>query len=308
MAGRSIIGELRKRKVVQAAAIYGAVAWGATEVVVTVVDRLFLPHWVATLAVIGFVVGFPLATSTRLGVARLVEGSLRRQGNKLKVSVQLIEGSSGLALWSETFKRGPNELLALQPNPGISRLFLMRSYDELIDAAEELVIDEPDNVFMRYLLAFAYNATARYESAVRILGTTGLPETVMEMPRRGDDWNGFYTLVNALMGAGETEMARGLAKWYLNDTTYHQNSDWYTATHIACFLALLGRDDEALKKLESIRQSPSLAWAPVLKDAPCFQGYADEPVYLETVRYFDERRAALRERLPATLAAFGVNL
>ena len=57
----SFFTELRKRKVVQVAAIYGAVAWGATEVVVTVVEQLFLPQWVATLSVIGFVVGFPVA-------------------------------------------------------------------------------------------------------------------------------------------------------------------------------------------------------------------------------------------------------
>jgi hypothetical protein len=46
----------------------------------------------------------------------------------------------------------------------------------------------------------------------------------------------------------------------------------------------------------------------VLKDAVCFQRYADEPVYQETLRRLDARRAGLRERLPATLAAFGVSL
>ena len=61
MSDGSFFSELRKRKVLQAAAIYGAVAWGVTEVVVTVVEQLFLPQWVATLAVIGFVVGFPVA-------------------------------------------------------------------------------------------------------------------------------------------------------------------------------------------------------------------------------------------------------
>ena len=40
MHEQSLFGELRKRKVVQAAAIYGAVAWGVTEVVVTVVVGL----------------------------------------------------------------------------------------------------------------------------------------------------------------------------------------------------------------------------------------------------------------------------
>ncbi len=236
MAGASFFAELRKRKVLQAAAIYGAIAWGVTEIVVTVVEQLFLPQWISTLAVIGFVVGFPvamflswtfdltsegiqrtaissrrgtasialsitllvagtaglfllikpsiqetergpaapevmpnsiavlpfentgqdpddaylseglsdelrdqlsrvsgmrvaarsssvaareqrmdaLAISTKLRVANLVEGSVRRQGNTLRISVQLIEGKSGLSLWSETFSRGPRELLTMQ--------------------------------------------------------------------------------------------------------------------------------------------------------------------------------------------------
>jgi hypothetical protein len=61
MAFKSFFAELRKRKVLQAAAIYGAIAWGVTEVVVTVVEQLYLPPWISTLATIFFVVGFPVA-------------------------------------------------------------------------------------------------------------------------------------------------------------------------------------------------------------------------------------------------------
>ncbi len=61
MTDRSLFSELRERKVVQVAAIYVAVAWGVTEAVVTIVEQLFLPQWVSTLAVIFFVVGFPVA-------------------------------------------------------------------------------------------------------------------------------------------------------------------------------------------------------------------------------------------------------
>ena len=45
MTTGSFFTELRKRKVFQTAAIYGAVAWGVTEVVVTVVcvERLHKP-------------------------------------------------------------------------------------------------------------------------------------------------------------------------------------------------------------------------------------------------------------------------
>ena len=236
MPDNTIFSELRKRKVFQTAALYIAVAWGATEMLVTVADRLFLPSWIGTLVVIAFVVGFPvamflawtfdvtpegiqrttmgtrrgkaslaiamallvagttalflliqptlqqqesggttvavvpnslailpfvnagqnaddawlseglsdelrdqlgrvagirvaarsssvaaraqgldaLAISERLRVANLVEGSLRREGDRLKVSVQLIEGESGLVLWSRTFERGPRELVNVQ--------------------------------------------------------------------------------------------------------------------------------------------------------------------------------------------------
>jgi hypothetical protein len=57
----SLFTELQQRKVVQVAVIYGALAWGVTEVTVTVVEQLFLPQWVPTLAVIFFVPGFPVA-------------------------------------------------------------------------------------------------------------------------------------------------------------------------------------------------------------------------------------------------------
>jgi len=237
MPQQSFFAELRKRKVVQSAAIYGAVAWGVTEVVVTIVEQMpFLPQWISTLAVIFFVVGFPVAMflswtfdltaegiqrttissrrgtasialsmalllagtaglfflikpaldssastigsialapnsvailpfdyegsnpndnylgsglsdelrdqlgrvdgltiaapssskvaaqegndaraiALKLGVAHLLEGNLRRQGNLLRISVYLIDGATGLAVWQETFDRGRRELLTVQ--------------------------------------------------------------------------------------------------------------------------------------------------------------------------------------------------
>jgi len=45
MSNNTFYAELLKRKVVQAAAIYGAVAGRATEILVTVVEQLFLPQW-----------------------------------------------------------------------------------------------------------------------------------------------------------------------------------------------------------------------------------------------------------------------
>ena len=54
----------------------------------------------------------------------------------------------------------------------------MRSYNELIDMAEKLMIDEPVDIKARYFPAFAYNATGQYVSPTRILSGTELRQAV----------------------------------------------------------------------------------------------------------------------------------
>jgi TolB-like protein len=49
-----------------------------------------------------------------LGVRYLLEGSLRRVGEKLRVSAQLVEAENGSILWTERFDRPITELAALQ--------------------------------------------------------------------------------------------------------------------------------------------------------------------------------------------------
>ncbi len=103
MADNSFFSELRRRKVLQSAAIYGAVAWGVTEVLVTVVEQLFLPQWVATLTVIGFVVGFPVAMFlawtfdlTSEGLQRTTIASRRGKASIAVSLFLLVAGTTGL--------------------------------------------------------------------------------------------------------------------------------------------------------------------------------------------------------------------
>jgi TolB-like protein len=50
----------------------------------------------------------------RLGTAYLVEGSVRRSGDRVRISVQLVDGSDGRNLWSERFDDRQGDLFALQ--------------------------------------------------------------------------------------------------------------------------------------------------------------------------------------------------
>jgi serine/threonine-protein kinase len=51
---------------------------------------------------------------TKLGVAYLVEGSVRRAGDRLRITAQLIDASNGYHLWSERFDRDLGDVFAIQ--------------------------------------------------------------------------------------------------------------------------------------------------------------------------------------------------
>jgi TolB-like protein len=49
-----------------------------------------------------------------LGVAHILEGSVRKGGDTLRVTAQLIRASDGFHLWSETYDRPPADVIAIQ--------------------------------------------------------------------------------------------------------------------------------------------------------------------------------------------------
>ena len=50
----------------------------------------------------------------RLNVATVLEGSVRRQGNTVRITAQLVDGNTGFHLWSNTYDRSLGDALALQ--------------------------------------------------------------------------------------------------------------------------------------------------------------------------------------------------
>lgn len=51
---------------------------------------------------------------TKLGVAHVIEGSVRKAGDRLRVSAQLVSTRDGLQLWSETYDRRLSDVFAVQ--------------------------------------------------------------------------------------------------------------------------------------------------------------------------------------------------
>jgi len=50
----------------------------------------------------------------QLKVAHLLEGSVRKEGNRLRITAQLIDGKSGYHLWSETYERDAADVFQVQ--------------------------------------------------------------------------------------------------------------------------------------------------------------------------------------------------
>jgi len=50
----------------------------------------------------------------KLGVAHILEGSVRKAGNRVRITAQLIEARSDVHLWSETYERELDDIFAIQ--------------------------------------------------------------------------------------------------------------------------------------------------------------------------------------------------
>jgi len=50
----------------------------------------------------------------KLGVARLLEGSVRKQDNRVRISVELVNASDARQMWSETYERELKDIFAVQ--------------------------------------------------------------------------------------------------------------------------------------------------------------------------------------------------
>lgn len=198
---------------------------------------------------------------------------------------------------------------ALTPDLGVGLLFKMRRYGEMIEKAEFLVLDYPEDVQLRVYLASAYNFTGQHERAIWFIKNSGLVQSFGNARRGTEDMDAFMALTDALYATGRLDELQDLfpstqgAEHYTGDT-----ADWWVALGVGCGAAIAGNDAEVYRRFQRALEGKHLVWDPMLKDRECFKRFADDPAYLTVVDHFDGLREKLRERLPDTLAQYGVEL
>ena len=112
------------------------------------------------------------AIGERLGVANILEGSVRKQGNQIRVTAQLIDTRSGYHLWSDTYDRRLDDVFAIQDEIATE---VVKALKLTLLAADETVIQQTAKGDVE-----AYNHYLRGQFHVRLRTRDGLERALEE--------------------------------------------------------------------------------------------------------------------------------
>ena len=124
-----------------------------------------------------------------LGVRYVLEGSVRHSGEKIRVTAQLIDASTGFHLWSETYDRDPSNIFSVQDDIGrevVSSLQLLLSSESRKLLERDLNID-PD----------AYDFYLRGRDYLRRPGDTMALQSAKNMFRKAVEMSPDYAEAHA---------------------------------------------------------------------------------------------------------------
>jgi TolB-like protein/class 3 adenylate cyclase/Tfp pilus assembly protein PilF len=209
----------------------------------------------------------------QLGVAHILEGSVQKSGDVVRVNVQLIKAANDSHLWADTFDRKLTDLLSVESEVAKAIAEQLRVH---LTGREEQVIaakptDNPD-AYDAYLRGLAYNVQTAYTPANALGAQKYLREAVRLDPKFALGW--------ALLSIAD---ARGYITQSLEPTA-------------------------ALREEARQAAETALALQPNLGEAVLAKGYyhyACLKDYDTAVRYFEQARQFLpnSSQIPALLAS-----
>jgi adenylate cyclase len=192
-----------------------------------------------------------------LGVTHVLEGSVRKAGNRVRINAQLIDGESGEHAWAERFDRDLDDIFAIQDeiSKAIVRALKLKLLPEEKKAIERRGTTNAE-AYNLYLMARQYWITGNH-------GDVRREERVMRICGRAVEIDPYYADAWALLAMAQSSLRYGFGR---------DVDDGYAAAHTALAidpdiaparLAIVkrlqarGRDDEAAREMETaIRLGP----------------------------------------------------
>jgi TolB-like protein len=194
-----------------------------------------------------------------LGVRYLLEGNVRRVGNDLRVTAQLVEAEHGDILWTQKFDRPLAELASLQEN--LVTEVAVHLGVEVQRAEIEHALRKPDDIT-------AWEAVMRAEAALSRQTRAGAEAAIVEA-RRAIQIDPAYDAAYAVLavtqavllgmrGGQDAGLARELVETVSRARAF-DSSDAIVLARIATSLAVLGKHQEALPIAErAVAINPNL--------------------------------------------------
>jgi non-specific serine/threonine protein kinase len=135
----------------------------------------------------------------RLGVGNLLEGSVRRAGDRLRVTVQLVNAGDGLQLWSERFDRQLEDVFAIQ-----------EEIAECVARALRLVLTEHDRDALQARRTSSLDAYELYLRARQILNSLRNLRMSLPLLEKAIELDPDFALAHATLA----EVSHWLYAWF----------------------------------------------------------------------------------------------
>jgi len=199
--------------------------------------------------------------AAELGVAAVLEGSVRKAGDRVRINAQLIDASSGMHLWAERYDRTLDDVFAVQdditasiaaalratlgvPRAAPARPGNVKAYDEYLRGRD---------LYVRYEEEDMHRAITHFEAAVRIdpdyaLAWAGIADACGQMIDKAWDLDPAWSVRGEAAARRAVELAPGIPE---------------THKALALALSVQGRREESnAHLLEALKADP--AFVPAL--------------------------------------------
>jgi adenylate cyclase len=175
---------------------------GITEDVITDLSKVSALAVVARNTVFTFKgrnVEIPLI-ARQLKVSHVLEGSVRKAGQRVRISAQLIDGTSGSHVWAERYDRDLNDIFALQDeiSEAIVNALKLKLLPEEKKAIEQRGTTNLE-AYNIYLMARQYSVTGNYGNARRC-------EAIIRLCRSATEIDPEYAAAWALMAVSQAAL------------------------------------------------------------------------------------------------------
>lgn len=130
-----------------------------------------------------------------LNVSNVVEGSVQKSDNRIRITVQLIDGNSEKHIWSESYDRDLTDIFAVQTEISLN---IARELKSILTSQEEILIRQIPTknllAYDYYLLGIQYEFHLNYSQAINILSKAiqADPEFILAYIKRASLYSSIF--------------------------------------------------------------------------------------------------------------------